>query len=88
MTNDVISDFMDSGAASTHLVEISNVKEKLEELIETPAVGVKPGDSSIPLDELKIDLEPTPRKIRNARTGVTPAGIGIADYGTITRKNI
>lgn len=54
----------------------------LVDAVTEPAVGVE-----LPYDEVSLDglvtLEPTPSRLVAAETGVTPAGAGIAEYGTL-----
>ncbi|WP_331458237.1 LUD domain-containing protein [Haloferax gibbonsii] len=56
-------------------------------VIRSPAVGVPFDDEfdnpSLSLDRTVIDVDPTPVALRNAATGVTPARLGIADYGSV-----
>lgn len=54
----------------------------LSSAIVPPAVGAPiPFDGvSLPTD---VETDPKPKRIQEARTGVTPAGIGVAEYGTI-----
>ena len=53
----------------------------LEAVVERPAVGtLLPFDVSLP-DWVKT--EPTPRDIDEATTGITAAGLGIANYGSV-----
>ncbi|WP_275740401.1 LUD domain-containing protein [Halorhabdus sp. SVX81] len=52
------------------------------ELLDEPAVGVP-----IPIDGVSlpsaVETDPDPATVRAAATGVTPATIGIADYGSV-----
>ena len=54
----------------------------LRDVCTEPAVGTPPSDSGVGLPEW-IETEPTTDDLRAARTGVTAAGIGIADYGSV-----
>lgn len=54
----------------------------LKETIVEPAVGVPLGIEGVSLSST-VTVDPTPAQLRAARTGVTPAGIGIAEYGTV-----
>ncbi len=56
----------------------------LEEIVEGPVVGapLSPLEESA-LEALGVTLDPTPRQIAAARTGVTAASLGIADYGSV-----
>jgi len=61
--------------------------DDLAETIEQPAVGVpleQPFDDlDLSLDDASIDVDPTPAALREATTGVTPAQLGVADYGSL-----
>lgn len=56
--------------------------ETLSSVMTPPAVGV-----SLPIDGVSlpaaITTDPSPQQIQEARTGVTPVGLGVAEYGTI-----
>jgi len=61
--------------------------DDLAETIEPPAVGV-PLDlpvegSGVSLDDAPIEVDPTPTTLREATTGVTPAQLGVGDYGSL-----
>jgi L-lactate dehydrogenase complex protein LldG len=59
----------------------------VEDLVEAPAVGVPLdetfSDPAFSLAETTVTVDPTPAALRAARTGVTAAGLGIADYGSL-----
>ena len=73
-------DRLDVGWNSATVGDLSDV---LEELIEAPSVGASLPFDGVSLEALGITVEPTPRQIREARTGVTRAVLGVADYGTV-----
>lgn len=55
----------------------------LATIVEPPVVG-----TALPFDELSLDgmdvtLDPSADELRAARTGVTPARLAVADYGSI-----
>ncbi|WP_410764432.1 LutC/YkgG family protein [Haloferax sp. DFSO60] len=54
----------------------------LSAVCDDPTVGV-----SLPFDEVTlpswVNTEPTPADLREARTGITAAGLAIADYGSV-----
>lgn len=85
MTTDTVSVFEASlhghGVGMTH-VRKNNLQEKLEQVIEHPTVGIPLPFSNTDLPET-VTLNPTPRELTAAKTGVTAAALGIADYGTI-----
>lgn len=49
---------------------------------EPPVVGATLPFEGVSLPE-EVTTDPTPERIREARTGVTPAGVGVAEYGTV-----
>ena len=56
----------------------------LEEIVEGPAVGAPlPVFETGTLTALGVRVDPTPRQVAAARTGVTAARLGIADYGSV-----
>lgn len=62
---------------------VGDVPTVLEEIVEAPAVGSSLPIEGVSLDRLGVTVAPTPRQIREARTGVTAARLGIADYGSV-----
>ncbi|MGM0591315.1 MAG: LUD domain-containing protein [Halobacteriota archaeon] len=72
-------DRLEVGWTRTTVERLSTV---LDDVCDRPAVGTP---LSIPGAELPgwVDTVPTPAGLRAARTGITPAGIAIADYGSI-----
>ena len=78
----LLSEFERSGEAKKHRCALDEFDGVLEELLEQPAVGVEPAfDVSLPDS---VNVEPTAREIRDAVTGVTPASVGVANYGNVT----
>ena len=57
--------------------------ETLADVIEQPAIGVSLDIEGVSLSETPVELDVTPRLLREANTGVTPAGAAIADYGSL-----
>lgn len=52
------------------------------DLIRPPAVGVAPEVDGASLPE-SVTQDPTPAQLDAAETGVTPAGLGVADHGSL-----
>lgn len=63
-------------------VRKNTLEKELEQVIDPPTVGVPLPFSDLDLPET-VTLNPTPRELTAAKTGVTAAELGIADYGTI-----
>jgi len=68
---------------STHTPE--EVESALASCVEAPAVG-----TPLPFDGVSLPAEvqtdPTPSQLRDATTGVTPASLAIASYGTLVLR--
>lgn len=62
------------------------VASTLESLIQPPAVGVPLPFDGVALPD-GVNTRPTPADLDAARTGITPAGIGVADYGTVVLQS-
>lgn len=60
----------------------AGVPDALDEAIVEPAVGVPLGIEGVSLPPT-VTIDPSPAQLGAARTGVTPAGLGIAEYGTV-----
>jgi L-lactate dehydrogenase complex protein LldG len=72
------------GAATVHETTAANFADTLEDAIETPAVGTPLPFEGVSLDDTPVETEFTPGELQWAQTGVTPARIGIGEYGTVT----
>lgn len=55
----------------------------LADVLEEPAVGAVLPFESVSLEEAAVELQPTPAQLNDARTGVTPARMAVADYGSL-----
>jgi L-lactate dehydrogenase complex protein LldG len=74
-------DRLEVGWTRTSAAEVNAV---LGEIVEGPAVGAPiPGLEAGTLEALGVSVDPTPRQVSSARTGVTAARLGIADYGSV-----
>lgn len=60
----------------------------LDSKVEPPAVGAPLPHEGVSLDaaDVDIDLDPSLDDLRAARTGVTGAALGIADYGSVVLR--
>lgn len=63
-----------------HRASAADATAALSALVEAPAVGVPVPGVSLPDS---VDTDPTPAALSAARTGVTPATLGVAEYGTV-----
>jgi L-lactate dehydrogenase complex protein LldG len=86
MGTDHLSTFESSlaGTATVYVTAADEFPGTLESAIEEPAVGTPLPFDGVSYEDTPVTTDPTPREVRDAETGVTPAGIGIADYGTVT----
>ncbi|SDG18543.1 LutC/YkgG family protein [Halorientalis regularis] len=83
MSSESLSTFESSVPGPVHRTTAADADATLSEAIEEPAVG-----TALPYDEVSladaVDTDPSPSALETAATGVTPAALGIADYGTVT----
>ena len=83
MSSESLSTFESSVPGAVHRTTAEDADAVLAEAIEGPAVG-----TALPYDEVSlpesVDTDPSPSALEAAATGVTPAALGIADYGTVT----
>lgn len=59
----------------------------LDDHVEPPAVGAELPFDGVSLEGTRVRTEFSPSDLEAANTGVTPAGLGIADYGTVTVRS-
>lgn len=83
---DAVSTFEDSleGQSSVHRATAADFAETLETAIDPPAVGIPLPFEDVSLAETAVEVDPDLDAIDAANTGVTAAGLGIAEYGTVT----
>lgn len=89
MSADHVSTFESSLSGlvdSCRRVEPGEVADALADLVREPAVGVPlPFEgASLPAS---VDTEFDAAALERAATGVTPAGLGVADYGSVTVRS-
>lgn len=70
-------------AATWSETTAADFESTLREHIREPVVGALLPFEGLSFDGLPVETDPSPGALQRARTGVTPAAIGIADYGTI-----
>ena len=63
--------------------EADGLADAVREAVEEPAVGAELPWDGLSLADAGIDCEPTAGALREAETGVTAAGAGIAEEGTL-----
>lgn len=65
----------------------SGFEAALSEHVRRPAVGAELPFDGVSLDGTAVTVDPSVRALETAHTGVTPAGLGIADNGTVTVRS-
>ncbi len=72
------------GQSTVHRTEAAGFADALAAAITEPAVGTALPFEGVSLADAGVETDPDLAAIDAARTGVTPATIGVADYGTVT----
>jgi L-lactate dehydrogenase complex protein LldG len=86
MSTDTLSAFESSLSeldVSCTRADTSAFTEVLRKVVEKPAVGAPLEGHDVSLEETGVVLDPTPRQLQNAATGVTPIERAIAEYGSL-----
>jgi L-lactate dehydrogenase complex protein LldG len=73
-----------AGPSTVHRTTADAFEETLEEAVATPAVGVPLPFEGVGLAETPVETDFAPSDLTAAETGVTPVGLGVADYGSVT----
>jgi len=86
MSSEHVEAFTNSlgGDATVHETTAEAAAETVEAALTEPAVGVPLGIDGVTLGDTPVETDFSPADLEAAATGVTPAGIGISDYGTVT----
>lgn len=71
-------------ADSCRRATAGTLEEALAEVVTEPAVGVPLPFEGVSLEGTPVTVDPSVDELEAAATGVTPAGMGIANYGTVT----
>jgi L-lactate dehydrogenase complex protein LldG len=85
MSTDRVDAFADAARATRATVTTTaaaEADEALAEAVESPAVGTPPGIDGVSLPG-SVVTGPSPSEIEAAATGVTAAGLGLADHGAV-----
>lgn len=86
------SSLTDEFASSLEAVDVSVTRTttgefatKLSDIVSIPVVAVELPFSGVTLtgSELDVTVDPTPEELRAAATGITPASLGITNYGSV-----
>lgn len=90
MSTATVRDFRSSLAerdVTCHEVGADGFVDALAEAVERPAVGAPLGIDGVSLADAGVETAPTPGDLRAARSGVTRAAKGIAEYGTLVLQS-
>ena len=68
-------------------VPAADAADALNDAIEPPAVGVPLGIDGVSLYETPAETTLTPRRLKTARTGVTPVAAGVVEHGTFVLRS-
>ncbi len=85
MTTDTVETFersLERLEVDATRVAPSDAGEVIGDVVRAPAVGVPLPFEGVDLPE-SVTTDPTPAELGDAATGVTPAGLGVADYGSV-----
>ncbi len=63
--------------------EAGSFAETLSEQVTQPAVAAPLRIDGLSLDELSVSLDPTPRELTDAATGITAGLLAVSTYGSI-----
>ncbi|PSP76847.1 lactate utilization protein C [Halobacteriales archaeon QS_3_64_16] len=76
-------------AASVTITSAAEFSDALSDLLDPPVVAAALPFEGISYEDVdnEITLSPDPADLDAARTGITAAGLGVADYGTVTIRS-
>lgn len=86
MSTSLVSSFEESLAAldvTSSRATPGEFPAALADAVRAPAVGAPLGFDEVSLEDTDVVVRPTPGDLEAARTGVTAAGLGIAERGTV-----
>lgn len=89
MSTDPVSTFETAlqGTSTVHSARADSLGAVIDEALTEPAVGTPLPFEGVSLSETAVSTEFEPSDLTAAATGVTPAGLAIADYGTVTIRS-
>ena len=82
MSAESLSTFESSVPGEVHRTTVEDAGETIADAVEPPAIGTALPYDGVSLPE-SVDTDPSPSALESAASGVTPATLGIADYGTV-----
>lgn len=87
MSTEIVGQFVDEARTSVDScvrTDPSKFEDTVSEFLVEPAIGAPLSLEQVSLDGTVVDTEPSVSQFVTAETGVAQAGVGIANYGTIT----
>jgi L-lactate dehydrogenase complex protein LldG len=87
MSTSVVARFessLDELGVSMTRTKAADFEATIASLVGDPAVGVALGEyEGLSLSDTGVEIPPTPRRLKDSRTGVTPVAKAVAEYGTL-----
>jgi L-lactate dehydrogenase complex protein LldG len=80
---DVFADALERVGVTLSRTSAATFGATITDAVDPPAVGVPLTGTPVSLAETPVSLDPTPAELRRATTGVTPASLAVADYGSV-----
>jgi len=68
-------------------IPASEFHDRIAVHLDPPAVGVPLPFEDVSLAGLPVELNPTPAELAEAKTGVTPVGPAVAEYGSVVVRS-
>ncbi|QLK25612.1 LUD domain-containing protein [Natrinema zhouii] len=90
MTVDTVGQFeraLEGLEVGLERVSAADAGERIETIVEEPAVGAPLPFEGVSLPDA-VTTEPTTAELEVARTGVTPVGFAIAEYGSVAVESM
>jgi L-lactate dehydrogenase complex protein LldG len=89
MSADPVSTFETAlqGTSTRHRTTADSLAATLDAAVTEPAVGTPLPFEGVSLSGTAVATEFSPSELAAAATGVTPAGLAVADYGTVTVRS-
>lgn len=90
MSTDLVSEFQSTLRGTADAVErvaAADFGAALDDHVESPAVGTPLGFEGVSYEGTPVEGLQSATDLRDLHTGVTAAGMGVADYGTVTLRS-
>jgi len=83
MSIEAVEKRLASRDVSTRQTTPEEFRSVIDVVVDQPAVGVETKALDVWLAETSVTVDPTGAQLREATTGVTPASLCVAEYGTV-----